>query len=172
MVEGKNAGIDTVIATVSHTLALNVENLVLSGSKPIDGTGNALDNVLVGNGKANILDAKEGSDILTGGAGADQFVFSTTLGADNVDTITDFQAGLDTIVLDASIFAAPGAGLGSGEFRANVGGIAKDANDFILYDTATGALSYDADGNGAGAAVQFAQLGTGLALTASGFLIL
>ena len=50
-------------------------------------------------------------------------------------------------------------------------GVATDADDFILYDSVTGALRYDADGNGAGVAVQFATLGTGLALTNNDFLI-
>jgi hypothetical protein len=46
----------------------------------------------------------------------------------------------------------------SGEFRASAGGQAADANDYLLYDTATGNLYYDADGNGAGARIWFATL--------------
>ncbi len=46
-------------------------------------------------------------------------------------------------------------------FVANAGGVAGDANDYVLYDTSTGALYYDADGNGAGAKVQFAVIDLG-----------
>jgi Ca2+-binding RTX toxin-like protein len=53
-----------------------------------------------------------------------------------------------------------------------VGPSAAGANDFILYDTATGELFYDADGSGAGAAVKFAVLATSPdGLAASDFLV-
>jgi Ca2+-binding RTX toxin-like protein len=55
--------------------------------------------------------------------------------------------------------------------RFRLGTAALDANDNIVYNAANGALLYDADGNGAGAAVQFAQVTAGLALTAADFLI-
>ncbi|ODN72648.1 calcium-binding protein [Methylobrevis pamukkalensis] len=171
VVETKDQGVDRVTASVSFSLkGQHVEELVLTGSNDIDGTGNALANLIYGNAAANVLDGSTGADSLTGGAGADSFLFASQLGAGNVDTITDFKAD-DRILLDDAIFAAIGPTLGNGELRANVGGIAKDANDFILYDTSTGALFYDADGNGAGAAVQFAQIGAMPAMTAGDFLI-
>ena len=46
-----------------------------------------------------------------------------------------------------------------------------DADDRILYDKATGALSYDADGSGAQAAVQFAVIDTKVALTGADFFV-
>ena len=99
---------------------------------------------------------------LTGGNGNDTFYFDTPLDAvTNVDTITDFNANTgDKIALDQTIFtlltvASP---LASGNFMANLGGIAGDANDYVLYDTATGNLYYDADGSGAGTKVLFATL--------------
>lgn len=55
---------------------------------------------------------------------------------------------------------------------ANAGGVAVDANDFLLYDTTTGTLSYDADGNGAGAKVEFVTLVGIPALTAADFTII
>ncbi len=44
-------------------------------------------------------------------------------------------------------------------------------NDHVIYNPATGALIYDADGNGAGAAVQFATLAHNLALTNADFFL-
>ena len=95
-----------------------------------------------------------------GGAGKDRFVFDTALNAStNVDTITDFKHGEDKIQLKKSIFAKLKAGtLSAANFRASTNGLAGDSNDYILYNTRTGALLYDADGNGSGAAIQFATL--------------
>jgi serralysin len=53
-----------------------------------------------------------------------------------------------------------------------VGAAATGDDHRIVYDQATGALYFDADGNGAGAAVQFAQLGAGTVLAASDFVVI
>ena len=84
--------------------------------------------------------------------------FTTALGAGNVDMIVDFTSGTDKIALDDAVFTAIG---GLGALNANAffaGTAAHDADDRIIYDSATGNLFYDADGNGAGAAVLFATL--------------
>ncbi len=175
IVEGVGGGTaDRVAAGVSFVLAAddNIEQMrTVSGSATtaIDLTGNSLVQTILGNAGANVLDGKGGNDTLTGGAGADDFVFSTTLGAGNLDRITDFVVGVDDIGLESAIFAAIGASLSSTEFRI---GAAVDANDFLLYNAATGALTYDSNGNAAGGATQFATLATGLALTFSDFVIL
>jgi Ca2+-binding RTX toxin-like protein len=69
--EGANGGIDTVRADISHTLAAEVEHLVLTGSVAARGTGNALANRITGNGIANRLSGEAGADTLSGGGGAD-----------------------------------------------------------------------------------------------------
>jgi Ca2+-binding RTX toxin-like protein len=69
--ENANEGIDTVQASVTYTLAANVENLTLTGNGNISGTGNALGNVLTGNSGANALTGLDGNDTLAGGAGSD-----------------------------------------------------------------------------------------------------
>lgn len=137
-----------------------------SGIENVAGTG--FGDLIEGNGLANSLDGGSGADLLTGLAGNDTFAFSTALGGGNIDTISDMTAGSDKIALDNAIFAgfAEGA-LYSGAFR--IGAAAQDADDNIIYNSATGALYFDADGNGAGAAIQFATLQTGLALSASDF---
>ena len=69
--ENANEGTDTVQAAVTYTLAANVENLTLTGTGNINGTGNTLGNVLTGNSGANVLTGLDGNDTLGGGAGAD-----------------------------------------------------------------------------------------------------
>ena len=70
--EAAGSGTDTELASLSTTLAANVENLTLTGSNAINGTGNALDNVITGNSAANVLSGGSGNDTLIGGAGTDQ----------------------------------------------------------------------------------------------------
>ena len=161
--------VDTVRSWVDWSLGANLENLVLLGTKNLNGTGNGLDNTLTGNGGANVLDGGAGNDLLdggagndtlTGGAGGDVFSFSHALnGSHNVDTITDFVSGVDTIELSPAIFSKIGftGGPGTGAFF-YAGTAAHDADDRILYDPATGTLAYDADGTGPLAAAQFATL--------------
>jgi len=64
-------GVDKVSSSVTFTLGGNVENLSLTGTFAIDGTGNALANVIVGNAAPNTLDGKAGADTMTGGLGND-----------------------------------------------------------------------------------------------------
>ena len=128
------------ISTNSGTDRLiSIENLI----------GSNFNDTLTGNSSGNTLSGGLGSDNLTGLGGADNFVFNTALGSLNVDTITDFQSGQDLIALSASIFT-----VFAGQEGNKVG---LSAN--LLYDAGSGALSYDADGLGAGAPVEFAILG-------------
>ncbi|MBI5780792.1 MAG: hypothetical protein HZA65_03875, partial [Rhodocyclales bacterium] len=69
--EQANEGTDRVISTVSYVLRDNVENLTLTGTDAIDGTGNDLTNSIVGNGAANVLSGLGGNDSLTGGTADD-----------------------------------------------------------------------------------------------------
>jgi Ca2+-binding RTX toxin-like protein len=76
VVEGVNAGTDTVQASVTYTLTANVEKLTLTGAATINGTGNELDNTLVGNSAANAMKGSGGNDTLDGGAGTDTADYS------------------------------------------------------------------------------------------------
>ncbi len=100
MTTGKDdGGTDLVMASVSYTIGGFIENLTLTGTDNINGTGNSLDNIIVGNAGNNTLNGAGGHDTLTGGAGADVFFFGASSGA---DTITDFSAAEgDTINLHA-----------------------------------------------------------------------
>jgi Ca2+-binding RTX toxin-like protein len=85
--ESNNAGTDTVQSSVTTTLSTNVENLTLTGTGNVSGTGNTSNNVIVGNSGNNALSGGGGTDTITGGAGQ--------------DTITS-GAGNDTIVITAT----------------------------------------------------------------------
>ena len=74
LIELAGQGIDTVITVVSHVLAENFENLTLSGTSGLMGTGNAASNILTGNASNNLLDGKTGDDTLFGGAGNDTLI--------------------------------------------------------------------------------------------------
>jgi Ca2+-binding RTX toxin-like protein len=165
----------TAGAGVTITLSGQTEAFSITGSANADtitgGTG--ADTIAAGAGNDTIA-AGAGNDILTGGPGNDQFVFNTALNATtNVDQITDFSVGIDTIVLENAIFTTiVGTGtLTAAQFVANAAGIALDADDRIVYETDTGKLFYDSNGSAAGGATQFAQLAPGLAPTHNDFLI-
>ncbi|MGE8322865.1 MAG: beta strand repeat-containing protein, partial [Pseudomonas sp.] len=64
-------GVDTVIASVNRLLGNYQENLVLSGTAAINGTGNSLANTLTGNSAANVLNGSIGADTMVGGLGND-----------------------------------------------------------------------------------------------------
>ena len=167
---------DTVYTAVSYTLGANADVELLATTNDsytvaIDLTGNATSNIIRGNNGNNVINGADGDDELTGLAGQDSFLFNTALNAaTNVDVITDFNVADDTIVLENTIFGAFAAGPLADE-RFITGTTPLQANDNILYDDVTGALYYDSDGNGAGAAVQFAQVSPGTALTYLDFVV-
>ena len=89
IIEKINEGIDSVISSVSYTLANNVENLYLSGNKALIATGNALDNLLVGNSATSTLIGLGGNDVLQGGTGIDTLIGGIGNDSYIVDTTTD-----------------------------------------------------------------------------------
>jgi Ca2+-binding RTX toxin-like protein len=112
-----------------------------------------------------------GHDHLSGGAGQDGFRFDTALSAaSNIDDILDFSVADDTIYLDRDIFTGLVADgpLDAGAFRAGISAL--DADDRILYDAATGHISYDSDGIGGAAAILFATVTPGTTLSSADFL--
>ncbi|MDQ0323603.1 hypothetical protein QO002_005809 [Pararhizobium capsulatum DSM 1112] len=195
VIEAAGAGSDGVATSVSYTLATSTSIELFTTddalvTKALNLTGNALAQIIIGNNGANVIDGGGGndtlegeggndrlmgglgSDTLAGGSGADSFVFNTALNsATNVDVITDFSVSGDTIQLENAIFTTLGAAGALASSAFHIGTAAADASDRIIYNSATGALSYDADGVGAGAAVRFATLGTGLTMTHADFLV-
>jgi Ca2+-binding RTX toxin-like protein len=100
--------------------------------------------------------------MLTGGDGNDVFIFNTAI-ANNVDTILDFVKGTDKIQLSKTVFTNLGepSTLNTNAFLSASDAVTgHDADDRVVDNSTTGALYYDADGSGSGAAVQIAILGT------------
>lgn len=183
--------IDTVIASISHALASNVERLTLTGGGNLSGVGNSLDNVLFGNTGSNYLNGSvgadrlyggngndllyggSGNDMLTGGAGLDRFTFTTTLNATtNVDRVMDFVSADDRFELDNAVFTTigPAGALATSAFH--VGTAAADASDRVIYDATAGRLYFDADGTGASAAVLFATVDANTSINLSDFYVI
>nr|WP_246728332.1 calcium-binding protein [Microvirga terricola] len=174
VIESASGGHDIIYASASFTLgaSVEVEYLEAIGSGRISLTGNALANTLVGNAGSNRLSGGGGRDILTGGAGKDTFVFDVKLSKANLVQITDFNVKDDTIQLAKTIFSkiAKKGTLASGAFW--IGSKAHEADDRIIYNKKTGALLYDADGSGKGAAIQIATISKGLGLTHKDFFVI
>lgn len=133
---------------------------VLTGSVRDDivemGSG---DDTVMGLDGDDWIDGGAGRDRLRGGLGADSFVLASQ--RSSRDNIMDFTSGEDHLVIEAARF---GAGLVAGpllasQFVANAGGIFTDGLQRFAYDLSTGRLYFDADGTGAAASVQIAQLG-------------
>lgn len=111
IVEDANGGDDTVKTTTTHTLADNVERLVMLGKEGISATGNAGNNIITGNSGNNVISGLDGADMLEGGKGNDNLSGGTGIDTflfhkgDGKDVITDFENGMDHI----SLFDLPGA---------------------------------------------------------------
>lgn len=175
VIESAGGGVDTVWTHTSYRLAAGQEIETLStayhrGTGTIDLTGNERGQTMLGNFGANTIDGKGGNDVLLGMAGADTFAFTTELGAGNIDRIDDFEVGTDRIALGWSIFSGLSIGaLAQSSFA--IGTAATTADHRMIYDPTSGALLFDADGNGVGQAVQFALLGPGLTLSNTDFFV-
>ena len=98
--ENLNEGSDVVQSSITYTLGANVENLTLTGSAAIDGTGNSLINVITGNSGSNALSGGAGMDTIDAGDGDDSVLMLVTTG--DVDAI-DAGAGTDTLVLSGAV---------------------------------------------------------------------
>ena len=188
VVHGGNIGLERVTigtgtaiaASTAATTALNVtansaaNGLAITGNNGANwliGSNNA--DTIIGNGGNDTIEGGDGADTLTGGLGADVFRFASGIGGSGIDRITDFTVSQnDVIHLDNIVFTAlPTSGvLAAAAFTP--GSAATTAAHRIGYNAANGALWYDADGNGAGMSITFAQLNTGVVgMTAARFVV-
>ncbi|MBF9234928.1 cadherin domain-containing protein [Microvirga alba] len=152
--------------TSPPTTPPSIPSLTLRGTTKAD--------TLIGGMGDDTIYGRQGNDVLVGSAGKDIFVFDTKPNAKtNVDIIIDFNVKIDSIWLDRAVFKklgkGPAAELNKKFFT--VGGKAKDKDDYVFYNKSTGTLSYDADGSGAGKAIEIAKLSKGLKLTYADFFV-
>ncbi|PJG48648.1 hypothetical protein CAF53_10685 [Sphingobium sp. LB126] len=158
------APVDLVLTGNSYANTLTGQ----AGNDKLYGMGG--NDTLSGNAGTDRLDGGKGNDVLIGGSGADSFVFNAS-GSKNVDKIMDFEHGIDKIALDHGIFGAAGA-IGQLPDSAYWEGTrAHDANDHIIYNPATGVVSYDPDGTGRAQPVQLAVVLIGTHLDHTDFSI-
>lgn len=170
IIEFAGEGFDSVVTNLSYyLLPAHVENLYASGGGGMIGLGSDNPNYLEGNDGNDTLNGKLGADTMTGGAGFDYFMFDTALGGGNIDRILDFTPDVDRFLLKDTIFGLPMGVLNAAAFRS--GAAAADADDRIIYNPATGQVLFDADGNGPGAAIQFALIATGLNIGHDEFIV-
>jgi Ca2+-binding RTX toxin-like protein len=148
VVELPGQGVDAVSASIDYTLPANVERLILTGSAH-NGTGNDLNNAILGNTNDNVIDGGAGADTMAGSSGNDTYFVDNTgdvviegavPGIDTIKTSVDYTLpnNVENLVL------LPGAVHGTGNALDNV--ITGNDGDNVL----TGGLGNDTIDGGAG----------------------
>ncbi|HEX9328416.1 MAG TPA: Ig-like domain-containing protein, partial [Reyranella sp.] len=156
----------------THTYSINATDLAGNVGS---GTGRALlgsngADTLTGTDGADLIAGGPGSDRLTGNGGADTFAFTVAPNG-TVDRITDFTSGTDKLAFARSAFSALAPGeLSTAAFVQAAAALTSEQR--IIYNQATGLVSYDADGSGGGAAIAVAQLDAGQVLKAQDIKVL
>jgi Ca2+-binding RTX toxin-like protein len=179
-------GQDTVYASLDWTLGAGLEDLVLLGTAPLGGRGNALDNRITGNAAGNRLEGGAGNDTLVGGGGNDLLIGGPGRdelrpgdGADRLryaapseglDIVVGFDPAQDLLLVSAAGFGGglvANVPLAPAQFRNQPSNAATGPTPQFVYNTLTGVLFWDADGQGGAAGIAIARfLGTP-ALTAA-----
>jgi Ca2+-binding RTX toxin-like protein len=180
--ENANEGTDTIQSSVTYTITslANIENLTLTGSSVINGTGNAANNSLTGNTANNTLDGGDGNDTLNGGAGNDTLIggngndfayYYSSTGSVTVNlatgTASDGLGGTDTLSFIENVQGSNTAGDNlTGNTGVNVlygyGGadiLTGGGGNDLLYvgsDTVTDTVNY-ASGDGADTVYNFVR---------------
>ena len=181
-------------SSVSATLTAGARNLTLTGTALINGTGNALDNLINGNSAANelrgeagndsldgkagndLLDGGAGRDQLTGGSGADRFRFATAgaFGSTQADRITDFSRSEgDRIEISRSAFGLSAVASLSFQTVSNDADLSRalGSSSLLVQDLRDGSILFNQNGlaAGVGQGGVFAVVSQGLTLQVGDF---
>ena len=140
-IEDESAGTDLVQSSVSYVLGPNVENLTLTGSDPVNGTGNALNNVLIGNANHNRLDGAQGADTMQGGNGDDVYFVDAA-----ADMVSESANGGIDLVFAGLAYTLPG----DVENLAATGNVGLNLTGNALDNVITGGAAADSLSGGAG----------------------
>ena len=145
VMENLNEGTDTVQSSLTYTLGANVENLTLTGMAAINGTGNGLENSLIGNSANNTLNGGAGNDRLDGGLGNDTMIGGTgndTYVVNQVgDVVTEsLNQGTDTV--ESSITFTLGSNVENLTLMgtANINGTGSSANNVLIGNSGNNTL--------------------------------
>ncbi|MBX3325836.1 MAG: putative Ig domain-containing protein [Nitrospira sp.] len=135
--ENLNEGTDMVQTGRTYTLGANVENLTLTGISAINGTGNTLDNMLIGNSAGNTLTGGAGNDTLNGGAGTDTLAGGTGNDTYLVDATTDVvtelaNEGTDTVQSTVSFTLGANVENLTLTGTASINGVGSSANNVLV----------------------------------------
>ena len=140
--EAASQGVDVVQSAVTRTLEANVENLTLTGTSAINGTGNSLANVITGNAADNVLDGAAGADNMAAGKGNDTYV------VDNAGDVVTENASEGADLIQSSVSRVLGANI---ENLTLTGAAAINGNGNTLANVITGNSAANVLDGGAGA---------------------
>jgi Ca2+-binding RTX toxin-like protein len=175
-VEQFGEGTDLVRSSANYTLADNVENLTLTGTAALNGTGNGIANAITGNSAANVITGGGGADRLSGRGGPDQFKFtdiadSAPGAADRITDFTSFKAKpaqhdkIDLSAIDANSNTA-----GDDAFALVTGFSGQAGQAYASYDQLTRITSVYLDVDGDSSADMIIQLSGQVKLSAPDFI--
>jgi hypothetical protein len=148
------------LVNVSKIVGTADNNTFIAGAGADSISGLAGNDALNGGAGNDTLLGGAGSDVLTGGDGADRFVFDSNVKAGgDVDTVTDFVSGSDTIALAGAIFTTlrGDSDLSDNLWLTNSSSSAT-TRSYLVFDPQSGMLSYDPDGSGPATSIAICTL--------------